>query len=145
MSVSMSMELITSCNCNTLQFQRPFHAVASSFSLSQTHFPHSLSTHNYHTLRFHPPLPTSPSHTQSLSTTCSVANDSTLSESFSKTQVSFSFLGWNVYFINVLLNWGCFFLCVCSLLDRVIDRSKIEVCVFVVLCSFFGFSTLCSQ
>ncbi|XP_050270693.1 probable inactive shikimate kinase like 1, chloroplastic isoform X2 [Quercus robur] len=78
MSVSMSMELITSCNCNTLQFQRPFHAVASSFSLSQTHFPHSLSTRNYHTLRFHPPLPTSPSHTQSLSTTCSVANDSTL-------------------------------------------------------------------
>ncbi|XP_030953498.1 probable inactive shikimate kinase like 1, chloroplastic isoform X3 [Quercus lobata] len=78
MSVSMSMELITSCNCNTLQFQRPFHAVASSFSLSQAHFPHSLSTRNYHTLRFHPPLPTSPSHTQSLSTTCSVANDSTL-------------------------------------------------------------------
>nr|XP_023884765.1 probable inactive shikimate kinase like 1, chloroplastic isoform X3 [Quercus suber] len=77
-SVSMSMELITSCNCNTLQFQRPFHAVASSFSLSQTHFPHSLSTRNYHTRRFHPPLPTSPSHTQSLSTTCSVANDSTL-------------------------------------------------------------------
>ncbi|XP_075672433.1 putative inactive shikimate kinase like 1, chloroplastic isoform X2 [Castanea sativa] len=78
MSVSVSMELITSCNCNTLQFQRPFHAVASSFSLSQTHFPHSLSTRNYHTLRFHPPLPSSPFHTQSRSTTCSVANDSTL-------------------------------------------------------------------
>lgn len=138
-SVSVSMELITSCNCNTLQFQRPFHAVASSFSLSQTHFPHSLSTRNYNTLRFHPPLPTSPSHTQSLSTTCSVAHDSTLSESFSKTQVAFSFLGWNVYLISVLLNWG-FFFWVC-LLDTVIDRSKIEVCVlFLLYYALFLFS-----
>ncbi|GMY13013.1 probable inactive shikimate kinase like 1, chloroplastic isoform X4 [Fagus crenata] len=74
------MELITSCN--SLKFQRPslpFQALASSFSLSQS--PHSLSTRNNHNLRFHPPLRTSRSHTfsrKSLSTTCSVANDSTL-------------------------------------------------------------------
>jgi hypothetical protein len=134
------MELITSCN--SLKFQRPslpFQAVASSFSLSQS--PHSLSTRNNHNLRFHPPLRTSRSHTfsrKSLSTTCSVANDSTLSESFSKTQMLFFFL-----FINVLLN-----LC---LLDSVRDKEEsLKFFFFFLLCFFFfffffGFSTLCCQ